>query len=163
MAASPGECDLTARRIVSRCHDMDHHHLSSPMTGFPFEQLDFLYVPSGDVAADARYFTQVLGGRLIFAVEAMGTRVAAVDLTDGPPLVLFADHVEGQRPILVYRVAELRAGLDALEARGWQREHTFEIPHGPCCSFRTPGGHRVALYQLTRPEAAAHFDGRRDF
>jgi hypothetical protein len=50
-----------------------------------------------------------------------------------------------------------------MQARGWVREHTFEIPHGPCCSFRTPGGHRFALYQLTRPEAANHFEGRRDF
>ena len=50
-----------------------------------------------------------------------------------------------------------------MEARGWTREPSFEIPHGPCCSFTTPGGKRVALYQLTRPEAARHFDGRRDF
>jgi hypothetical protein len=78
------------------------------MTSLPFEQLEFLYVPSSDVAADARYFTDVLGGRLLFAVEAMGTRVAAVDLTDGPPLVLFADHVQGQRPIFVYRGAARR-------------------------------------------------------
>jgi hypothetical protein len=39
----------------------------------------------------------------------------------------------------------------------------LEIPQGPCCSFRTPGGHRIALYQLTRAEVAPHFDGRRDF
>jgi len=39
----------------------------------------------------------------------------------------------------------------------------LEIPQGPCCSLRTPGGHRIALYQLTRPEVASHFDGRRDF
>ena len=43
------------------------------------------------------------------------------------------------------------------------REHTFEIPHGPICSFEGPGGHRVAVYQLTRPEVAEHFEGRRDF
>jgi hypothetical protein len=129
----------------------------------PFDRLDFLYVPSTDVAADARYFCDVLAGRLVFAVDAMGTRVAAIDLTGGPPLVLFADHVEGERPIFVYRVAELAPALDELVARGWKREHTFEIPHGPCCSFRTPGGHRVAVYELTRPEAATHFDGRRDF
>jgi hypothetical protein len=129
----------------------------------PFQQLDFLYMPSRDVAADLAYFTDVLGGRVVFAVEAMGTRVAAVELAEGPPLVLLADHVEGERPILVFRVAEFRAELARLEARGWQREHAIEIPHGPCCSFRTPGGHRIAVYQLTRPEAAAHFDGRRDF
>jgi hypothetical protein len=129
----------------------------------PFQQLDFLYTPSRDVATDLVYFTEVLGGRVVFAVEAMGTRVAAVQFTTGPPLVLLADHVEGERPILVYRVADLGAALAGLEARGWQRQRTLEIPHGPCCSFQTPGGHRIALYQLTRPEVAAHFNGRRDF
>jgi hypothetical protein len=129
----------------------------------PFQQLDFLYTPSLDVAADLTYFSEVLGGRVVFAVEAMGTRVAAVQLTEGPPLVLLADHVEGDRPILVYRVADLGSALIELEAHGWQRQHTLEIPQGPCCSLRTPGGHRIALYQLTRPEVASHFDGRRDF
>jgi len=127
------------------------------------ERLDFLYTPSRDVAADLGYFTEVLGGRVVFAIQAMGTRVAAVRLTEQPPLVLLADHLEGERPILVYRVPDLDAAMADLEARGWQRQHTLEIPGGPCCSFRTPGGHRVALYQLTRPEVAAHFEGRRDF
>jgi hypothetical protein len=129
----------------------------------PLEQLDFLYTPSRDVAADLEYVTEVLGGRVVFAVEAMGTRVAAIQLTEGPPLVVFADHLEGDRPILVYRVPDLGAALVELEAHGWNRQHTLEIPQGPCCSLRTPGGHRIALYQLTRPEVAAHFDGRRDF
>jgi catechol 2,3-dioxygenase-like lactoylglutathione lyase family enzyme len=129
----------------------------------PFERLDFLYTPSRDVKADAEFFTEVLGGRLAFAVESMGTRVAAVELTEDSPLLLFADHVEGERPVLVYRVRDLDVALAELEGRGWEREGTFEIPHGPICSFRTPGGHRVAIYQLTRPEAANHFEGRRDF
>ncbi|MFL5880567.1 MAG: VOC family protein [Actinomycetes bacterium] len=129
----------------------------------PFQELDFVYTPSRDVAADLGYFTEVMGGRVVFAVEAMGTRVAAVQLTEGPPLVLLADHLEGDRPILVYRVADLGVALEALAARGWQRQPTVEIPQGPCCSLWTPGGHRVALYQLTRPEVASHFAGRRDF
>jgi len=129
----------------------------------PFVQLDFLYCPSDDVAAEASYFTDVLGGELVFAIESGGTRVAAVRLTGGPPLFLLADHVKGDRPILVYRVDDLAASLVELQARGWQPVDTFEIPHGPCCSFWTSGGHRVALYQLTRPEVAAHFEGRRDF
>jgi hypothetical protein len=135
----------------------------SSETSAPFEQLDFVYMPSRDVAADLAYLTGVLGGRPIFAVEAMGTRVAAVELTPNPPLVLLADHVEGDRPLLVYRVADLPTAMDDLAARGWRREQTFEIPHGPCCSFQAPGGHRFALYQRTRPEVAAHFAGRRDF
>jgi hypothetical protein len=129
----------------------------------PFVQLDFLYCPSDDVAAEASYFTDVLGGELVFAIESGGTRVAAVRLTGGPPLFLLADHVEGDRPILVYQVDDLAASLVELQARGWQPVDTFDIPHGPCCSFRTSGGHRVALYQLTRPEVAANFEGRRDF
>ena len=133
------------------------------MTEAPFEQLDFLYTPSAGVKSEARYFTEVLGGRLVFAIEAMGTRVAMIELTDGSPHLLLADHVEGERPILVYRVADLPAALAELESRGWERAGTFEIPQGPCCSFRTPGGHRVALYQLARPEVVRSFEGRRDF
>lgn len=129
----------------------------------PFDRLDFLYTPSTDVAADLEYFTEVLGGRFVFAIESGDTRVAAVELTEGPPLLLLADHVEGERAILVYRVRDLSASLASMEERGWERERTFEIPHGPCSSFRTPGGHRVALYQLTRPEVVDHFMGRRDF
>jgi len=133
------------------------------LASLPFDQLDFLYTPSRDVATDLEYFTTVLGGRAVFAIEGMGTRVAAVELTEGPPLILLADHVEGDRAILVYRVPDLTAALAELETRGWEREHTFEIPHGPICSFRSPGGHRIALYQLTRPEVVDHFTGRRDF
>jgi hypothetical protein len=129
----------------------------------PFQQLDFLYVPSRDVAGDLAFFSDVLGGMVVFAIDSMGTRVAAVRLTEDPPLVLLTDHLEGDRPILVYRVPDLETALTQLEGRGWRREHTFEIPHGPICSFESPGGHRVAVYQLTRPEVAAHFEGRRDF
>jgi len=120
-------------------------------------------MPSRDVAADVDYFSGVLGGEVVFAINSMGTRVAAIRLTDEPPLVLLADHVEGDRPILVYRVANLDEATAALQASGWTGGSRLEIPHGPCRSFDTPGGHRIALYQLTRPEVADHFQGRRDF
>jgi hypothetical protein len=129
----------------------------------PFGELDFLYTPSDDVARDMAFFTDVLGGRVVFAVEGMGARVAAIALSDDPPLILLTDHLDGRETILVYRVDDLDAALRDMDARGWERESSFEIPHGPCCSFRTPGGQRLALYQLTRPGAAHHFDGRRDF
>jgi hypothetical protein len=129
----------------------------------PFDRLDFVYTPSNDVAEDMAYFERVLGGRVIFAVDGMGARVAAIELTSEPPAILLTDHLEDDRPILVYRVDDLHGTLSEMERRGWKRERSFEIPHGPCCSFVAPGGQRIALYQLTRPEAAAHFDGRRDF
>jgi len=127
------------------------------------QRLDFVYMPSADVAADMEYFTSVLGGRLIFAVEGMGTRVAMVELTEDPPRILLAGHLEGDQAVLVYRVDDLAVAMRELEGRGWQREPSFEIPHGPVSSFRTPGGHRIAIYQLVRPEVGEHFAGRRDF
>src|SRR5207247_8533109 len=114
-----------------------------------FDLLDVLFMATRYVAVDVRYVEEVLGGRVVFAVDGMGARVAAVELTPTPPLVLLADHLGGDAPILVYRVADLPAELAALEGRGWTREATFEIPHGPCWSFRAPGGQRLALYQLT--------------
>ena len=128
-----------------------------------FEQLDFIYMPSRDVLADLRYFTEVLGAQLTFAVEGMGTRVAMVALTEQSPRLLLAEHLEGDQPVMVYRVADIAQATDELESRGWQRGHMLEIPHGPVCTFTTPGGHRLAIYQLTRPEAGEHFVGRRDF
>jgi hypothetical protein len=129
----------------------------------PFLQLDYLYTPSSDVEADVRYFTEVLGGRLAFAIDSMGARVAKIELTAGPPHVLLTDHLEGDRPILVYRVSDLDASLAQLKKHGWKKGTNLEIPMGPCCSFTSPRGHRIALYELTRPGVAGHFDGRRDF
>src|SRR5712671_6341796 len=83
----------------------------------PFLQLDYLYTPSSDVAADARMFTDVLGGRLAFAVEGMGARVAMVELTDGPPHVLLTDHLDGDRPIYIYRVGDLKKATAELKKR----------------------------------------------
>jgi catechol 2,3-dioxygenase-like lactoylglutathione lyase family enzyme len=128
-----------------------------------FERLDYIYTPSRDVAADTRYFTDVLGARLVFAIEAMGTKVAMVELTEEPPRILLTDHLGGEVPILVYRVASLPDAMKELESRGWERGITLEIPQGPVCSFHAPGGQRIALYELTRPGVAESFEGRRDF
>lgn len=129
----------------------------------PFEQLDYLYTPSSDVAADARYFVDVLGGRLGFAVEGMGARVAMVELTGGPPHVLLTDHLGGDRSIYIYRVGDLKKATAELKKRGVKKQHSLEIPMGPCSSFVTPSGHRIALYELARPGVLEHFMGREDF
>jgi hypothetical protein len=134
-----------------------------PADALPFEQLDYLYIPSADVAADARYFADVLGGTIQFAIEDGDTRAAMVELSPQPPRLIFTSHLEGDRPIMIFRVPNLRAALKTLAAHGWEKEATFEIPQGPCCSFVTPTGQRVALYQLTRPEVESHFVGRFDF
>lgn len=127
-----------------------------------FGQLDFIYTPSADPAADRDYFVDVLGAEFVFAVEAGEERVAAVRFAESP-LLIFAGHLEGERPFLIYKVEDFEAALDEIVKRGWEEAERFEIPHGPCCTFETPGGHRVGVYQLTRPEVGEHFAGRRDF
>jgi hypothetical protein len=136
---------------------------SGAIKALPFLELDYLYTPSQDVAADARYFTEVLGGRLVFSIEGMGARVAKIELTAGPPHVLLTDHLDGDRPIFIYRVDHLEEAMRELKRRGWKKAPTLEIPMGPCSSFATPSGHRIAIYELTRPEVASHFDGRFEF
>jgi len=128
-----------------------------------FGQLEFLYTPSADVAADSRYFSEVLGGEVVFAIEAMGTKVAMVRLSGEGPAILLTDHLQGERPILVYRVQNLADAVAAVEARGLRRGRLLELPPGPACTFETPGGHRLALYELSRPVVLESFEGRRDF
>jgi hypothetical protein len=105
----------------------------------------------------------VLGGRLAFAVEGMGARVAMIELTGGPPHVLLTDHLEGERTIYIYRVESLTKAVAALKKRGLKRENRLEIPMGPCSSFVLPGGQRIALYEASRPDVLKHFLGRQDF
>ncbi len=129
-----------------------------------FDQLDYVYMPSRDISGDMAYFTDVLGGTLLFAIDGMGARVAMIGLTDDGPRILLADHLDGDRPILVYRVADLDVAMTELEGLGWMRGHMLEIPQGPVSSFITPGGQRLAIYQLTRPGVVeSSFVGRRDF
>jgi len=128
----------------------------------PFGTLDYLYMASRDGAADLRHFTEVLGGTAAFAIDDGGTRVAMVSLGAEPPAVLLTDHLDADRPILVYRVDDIASHVARLRAAGvdgWQ----LELPMGPAFSFTTPGGHRLALYEPTRPGVVEHFLGRHDF
>ena len=97
----------------------------------PFEQLDFIYTPSHDVAADIERFVSLLGGAVGFAIERFGTRVALVRLADGPPDVLLTEHLGGERPVLVYRVPDLAAAAAELRGRRLDPGPEVGIPHGP--------------------------------
>jgi hypothetical protein len=77
--------------------------------------------------------------------------------------VLLAGHLEGDQPVLVYRVADLKHAIAELEDRGVEVGERFEIPYGPGVEIFTPGPQRLALYQLTRPDAPKRLFARRDF
>jgi hypothetical protein len=130
-----------------------------------FGSLDFVYIPSKDVDKDLQYYVETLGAEKIFNINDMGTQVAMMKLGDGPRLLL-AGHLEGEVPILIYRVENLKKAMDQLaapvdlenathspQAPKWKKGQEVEIPHGPCCTFEASGGQRFAIYELVRPEA----------
>ena len=68
------------------------------------------------------YLTDVLGGRLVFAIEGMGARVAMVELTDGPPAIKLNDHLDAITQVFVYRVARTsRGGVARASGAGLER------------------------------------------
>ncbi len=128
----------------------------------PFGTLDYVYMPSKDVAADLRYFTDVLGATRIFAIEDGGARVAMIALGEEPPQLLLTDHLDTDAPILVFRVPDLGDQVDRLrkqDVEGWR----LELPMGPAFSWRAPAGQRIAIYEPTRVEVVQRFLGRSDF
>ncbi|MGA7881886.1 MAG: VOC family protein [Terrimicrobiaceae bacterium] len=128
-----------------------------------FLSLDYLYVPAKDIEASIGYYTEQLGGELVWKIHAFNAWVAAVRLSPSGPMVLLADHLHRDSPILIYRVARLETTAAALRARGWTPESgPFEIPNGPCYTFRDPMGVRFAIYENQRPEVDQDFAGRFD-
>lgn len=133
----------------------------STPAGMMFQSLDFVYVPTADVDGTADDYVSDLDARVRWKVRGMGTAVACLDLSDEGPAVLLAGHLSGPTPILIYRVDSYAIAIAALRAAHLEVEE-LEIPPGPCASFTAPGGQRYAVYELTRPDAADHFDGRID-
>ncbi len=125
--------------------------------------LDYVYAPSSDVAADVRWFTETLEAELIFAIESGGTRVAMLRIGIGAPPILVTDHLPDDRPIFVYRVANLSVTSKSLTVRGWTADRTIELPMGPATTFHAPGRLRLAIYEPSRPFVVDSMAGQRDF
>ena len=118
-----------------------------------FDRLDFVYLPSRNVAADLEQSPSRLSAH---AWRWCGwPRIL-------PPLLL-AGHLQGDQPVLVYRVEDLDQGVAELRDRQVELGSGFEIPHGRGVEVTNPGPQRVALYERTRPEADERLAGRRDF
>lgn len=127
-----------------------------------FESLDFLYVPAPDIESSVKYYTEVLGGKLLWKIHAFGVWVACVQLTKSEPYVLLADHIEKKDVMLIYRVANLNDAAKTLQSRGWKQTSQLEIPPGPCSTFRDPAGNALVIYENRRPSVVTEFRGRID-
>jgi predicted enzyme related to lactoylglutathione lyase len=120
-------------------------------------------MPSSDVEADLGFYTRVLGGEAVWAIERLGTRVARVELSEDGPQLILAQHLEGDAPVLLHRVEDLDAAAAELTRRGVEVSARFGFPYGSAVAFRAPGGQRLAVYELLRPEIEQELNGRFDF
>ena len=132
------------------------------MTDALLGSLDFVYCPSYDAAADLAHWVEKLGATAVFAVERFDTRVACVEPGSGPA-VLFAEHLEGDRPLLIYRVGDLAAAVAAYRSDGVEVSDTFEFPFGHGVEIGNPGPQRLAVYERDRADRGTSLRGRRDF
>ena len=128
-----------------------------------FEELDFVYCPTRDVAADLAHYVDGLGAEVVFAIEAFDTRVAMVRLAPVGPAVLLAEHLHGEAPILLYRVPDLAVAEAELAERDTAFGSRFGFPDGEGVEVELPGPQRIAVYERTRPGRSDSLLGRRDF
>jgi catechol 2,3-dioxygenase-like lactoylglutathione lyase family enzyme len=116
------------------------------------QSLDFLYVPTADVDEAARGYVDDLGAELVWLVRAMGTEVACLRVSEAGPRTLLSGHLEGEAPILIYRVAQYAAAVAELRAAG--AEIVLPVQGGGTRSgvhFRAPDGF---LYELAEDRSA---------
>ena len=85
-----------------------------------FESLDYLYMPAADIKASVKYYTEVLGGELLWKIHAYGVWVACVSLTklEERPYLLLADHIQKNNVMLIYRVKNLDRATKLLKKKG---------------------------------------------
>ncbi|MEH7883694.1 VOC family protein [Bacillus sp. JJ1609] len=120
----------------------------------PFKKLMYLYMGTSDFESDFRYYQSVLGGKLHWAFEQFGAKVAAFELGEGP-LLLIADHLNAPSCMPIFEINDLSAKVKELKNRGWQEEKgPIEIPNGPCYIFKDTSGNSFGIFENIRPTAA---------
>jgi predicted enzyme related to lactoylglutathione lyase len=130
-------------------NDETVHVLMQP----PLGKLAYLYLGTAAFERDVAFYRDVLGGNIVWAFNAFGAKVAAVQVCDGP-LFLLADHRPAPSCMPILAVENLEATVEELKRRGWQSDgDPFEIPNGPCYRFTDPSGNQMAIFQNTRPGA----------
>jgi hypothetical protein len=122
----------------------------------PLGTLAYLYVATDDVARDQAFYEEALGAERVWRFRAFDTDVAAVRLTDGPPLVLLAEHRRAPSCLPIWTVPDLEVAVARLRASRFEPEgETVGTPDGPVHVLRDPSGNEIGLLQQDRPNALA--------
>src|SRR5688572_20543402 len=120
----------------------------------PFGPLTYLYVGTDAYLRDLAYHRDVLGAELVREFHEFDAHVAALRHGTEGPVFLLADHRPAGSIILIHAVKDLDAATRALKGRGWTGgSERFEVPDGPCVTFKDPAGREFGLLQMDRPDA----------
>ena len=121
------------------------------------------FIVSNDVARSARFYTEVLGGRVVFSPEPTYVELANRWIiinggggpTDDKPSVILEAPRDPDRvsSFLNIRVRDIQAVYAEWSARGARfltppKQHQYEIR----CYIRDPDGHLIEVGQTTDPD-----------
>jgi catechol 2,3-dioxygenase-like lactoylglutathione lyase family enzyme len=122
------------------------------------------FIVSGDVERSRRFYTEVLGGKLIFSKDdlryvALANSFIIINIGGGPtddkPAVTLETPPDPDRvsSFLNIRVKDIAAVYAEWSARGAQfvtppKQHAYEIR----CYIRDPDGHLIEVGQTTDPQ-----------
>jgi predicted enzyme related to lactoylglutathione lyase len=115
-------------------------------------ELRFLYVGTADTDVSVAHYTSTLGGRLRWRFQHFDADVAAIELGDGP-LVLLADHRPAGTVLPLYVVDDLDAAIASFGAGGAVVDGPLESPEGPAIVVHEPGGAELGFIRIDRPGA----------
>src|SRR5258708_869895 len=94
--------------------------------------LEYIYTPASDIDSSIHFYQKVLGGALLWKIRDGDTAVACVRLSEEKPLILLANHLKKNEPILIYKVEDIESTAASLKERGGQFESgPFQLPQGP--------------------------------
>ena len=121
------------------------------------------FIVSADVERSARFYTEVLGGRVVFSPQPTYVELAnswiiineGGDPTDDKPAVILETPRDPDRvsTFLNIRVKDIHAVYSEWSARGAKfltspKQHQYEIR----CYMRDPDGHLIEVGQTTDPD-----------
>jgi catechol 2,3-dioxygenase-like lactoylglutathione lyase family enzyme len=121
------------------------------------------FIVSGDVERSARFYTEVLGGRVVFSpvptVVALANTQIVINLGGGPtddkPAVTLETPPDPNRvsSFLNFRVKDIQAAYAEWSARGAEfltppKQHPYETR----CYMRDPDGYLIEVGQTTDPK-----------
>ena len=121
------------------------------------------FIVSDDVERSARFYTEVLGGKVVFGPEPTNVALANSFIvinagggpTDDKPTVTLETPRDPDRvsSFLNIRVTDIQATYEEWSARGAEfltppKQHAYEIR----CYIRDPDGHLIEVGQTTDPD-----------